>query len=174
MNATQYKEIRYNSDIFLNIMARLCGRELEQQEDLKRVWRWMTGGRESLLLMGNVGTGKSTIAKALCHCWSDFLTIAKYCQCDVIADRIRQDESYKYDVAFHKGLLVLDDLGTEVKVFGEEAMPFIIYRRYERNLPTVITTNYDSNRILERYGERIADRLRTFDRIVLKYKSLRK
>lgn len=160
--------------MFLNIMAHLCGRPLEEQGDLKRVQRWLTEGRESLLLMGNVGTGKSTIAAAVCRCWSDYLTTAKFCQCDIIADRIRQDESLKYEISYHKGLLVLDDLGTEAKVFGEEVMPFIIYRRYERKLPTVITTNYDSNRILERYGERIADRLRTFDRIVLKYKSLRK
>ena len=110
----------------------------------------------------------------MCRCWSDLTTTPRYAQCDLIADRIKQDESFKYDIAFHKGLLVLDDLGTEALVYGQESLPFILYRRYERNLPTIITTNLTREGIQARYGERIADRLRTYDQITLNYASLRK
>lgn len=163
----------FNPDIFLAAMCALTRKELAQTDHLAKVARWMKEDRGSLLLMGGVGTGKTTIASALCRCWCDILTTPAMQACDLIADRLKTDEGYKYEVAFHKGLLVLDDLGTEGKVYGEEALPFIIYRRYERNLPTIITTNYDSKRIAERYGERIADRLRTWDKIILKYNSLR-
>lgn len=165
---------RFDTELFQPAMRLLSGqRELVHSESLAKVQTWMREGRGSLLLMGGVGTGKTTIAAAACRCWVELATIPLMSTCDLLADRLKQDESYKYEVAYHKGLLALDDLGTEGKVYGEESLPFIIYRRYERNLPTIITTNYDSKRLAERYGERIADRLRTWDKIVLNFKSLR-
>ena len=98
MNATPYNNKHYATDEFYSVMAHLCGRELEEQTDLERVKRWLLEGKDSLLLMGTVGTGKSTIATAICRCWCDYLTIPKFCQCDIIADRIKQDESYKYEL----------------------------------------------------------------------------
>lgn len=165
----------FNLDIFRRAFAAILrGAEPQKPEVLERVEKWMLQDHTGLLLVGSVGTGKSTLAAAMCRCWSDLTTVAKYAQCDLIADRIKQDESYKYEVAFHKGLLVLDDLGTEALVYGQESLPFILYRRYERNLPTIITTNLTREGIQARYGERIADRLRTYDQITLNYASLRK
>lgn len=165
----------FDKDIFRrSLIARIGGGQPEHIESLEAVERWMESGRNGLLLMGSVGTGKSTIAFSLSMAWKDILTVSRFYQCDMVAERIRQDETYKYDVAFQKGLTILDDLGTESKVYGEESLPFILYRRYERDLPTVITTNLNLDQIGRKYGERIADRLRTFSRIVLNYKSLRK
>mgnify|MGYP002523020038 CR=1 FL=1 len=165
----------FDIEIFRRVFqALLKGAEQQKPEVLERVERWMCQERTGLLLVGSVGTGKSTIAAAMCRCWSDLTTVARYAQCDLIADRIKQDESYKYEVALHKGLLVLDDLGTEATVYGQESLPFILYRRYERSLPTIITTNLAREGILQRYGERIADRLRTYDQITLNYPSLRR
>ena len=164
----------FDKGIFRKALVAQIGGQPEHLESLEAVERWIGSGRDGLLLMGTVGTGKSTIAASLCRAWTDILTVARFYQCDIVAERIRQDESYKYEVAFQKGLIVLDDLGTEGKVYGEESLPFILYRRYERNLPTVITTNLNLEQIARKYGERISDRLRTYSRIVLNYKSLRK
>lgn len=167
--------MNFNTDIFRRAMvAQIGGTQPQHIDILKLVEDWMQGERSGLLIMGLVGTGKSTIAAACCRAWQDILTTARFVQCDILAERIKQDETNKYEIAYHKGLLVLDDFGTEMKVWGEESIPFIIYRRYERNLPTIITTNYNSGLIAQRYGERIADRLRTWSRIVMDYESLRK
>lgn len=165
---------RYNIDIFRKVLQALVGRELEVKEYIDRIEKWMLRDRTGLLLIGSVGTGKSTIAKAMCRSWDDLLTIPKFFQCDIVAEWVKQDDSCRYEVACHKGLVVLDDLGTETRVWGNEIMPYIIFRRYERNLPTIITTNLSRDEICQKYGERIADRLRTYDQITLNFASLRK
>ena len=169
------KEQLFDKNIFRRALeALLAGRELEHPEIVDQVEGWMDSGKTGLILMGSVGTGKTTIAYALRRAWMDYLTIARVKKCDKIADLIKQDETWKFEVADYAGLLVLDDFGTENKVWNEESIPFIIYRRVERNLPTIITTNYNTEKIRERYGERIADRLRTYSRIVMNYESLRR
>lgn len=57
------------------------------------------------------------------------------------------------------GLLILDDLGTEplTRNVTREALNHLLEVRYERKLPTVITTNEDD--LHGYYGERIASRL---------------
>lgn len=154
--------------------ALLGGRKAEHQDILEAVENWMASGKPGLLLMGNVGTGKTTIASALARAWADYLTIARVFRCDFVSEQIKEDESYVYEVSGNRGLVVLDDFGTESKVYGEERIPSIFYRRFEGGLPTVITTNLTSDQIREKYGERIADRLRTYSKIVMNYKSLRK
>ena len=105
--------------------------------------------------------------------WCKFLTVADIKKCDWIAEKVKQDADWVNEIARVKGLMVLDDLGTESKVWGEESMLPILYRRIDAWMPTVITTNLNTDQIRERYGERLIDRLRTFDKIVLNYDSLR-
>lgn len=59
--------------------------------------------------------------------------------------------------------LVIDDLGCEptaVKNYGTEVTPVtdVIYQRYDKILPTIITTNLDRKDIRQQYGDRVADR----------------
>lgn len=61
--------------------------------------------------------------------------------------------------------LAIDDLGAEptaVKLYGTEKLPLVelLAARYNSRLTTIITTNLGPEGIAERYGERIADRLR--------------
>jgi DNA replication protein DnaC len=74
-------------------------------------------------------------------------------------------------------LLAIDDLGSE---YLDEKGSFVatldglINARYAEELPTVFTTNLASTRFVQRYGERIADRIREVGRFVeLKGPSLR-
>lgn len=165
---------RFDKSIFRRALQELAGGEIKHSETVEAVERWMDSDKGSLILMGRVGTGKTTIAQALRHSWTDFLTVARIYKCDWVAEQMKQDQGWKYEVAYEKGLVILDDFGTEGKVYGEESMPFILYRRYENRMPTILTTNLNSDQIREKYGERIADRLRTYERVVLNYDSLRR
>lgn len=57
-------------------------------------------------------------------------------------------------------LLVLDDLGVEVKTPNSEAdLLYILDTRAQMGKKTIITTNYDLNSLKERYGGRVYERL---------------
>ena len=65
----------------------------------------------------------------------------------------------------------IDDMGeepTEVMSFGNVITPItdIIEERYAKRQITIITTNLDANGIKNKYGERVADRLRQMVRII--------
>jgi DNA replication protein DnaC len=60
--------------------------------------------------------------------------------------------------------LVIDDIGTEYsdqKGFVTSFVDGLINERYANLLPTVITTNLRVETFTERYGERVARRVRT-------------
>lgn len=165
----------FDKDIFRKAFrAFLRGNRTQHDEVLVDVEAWMASGKPGLLLMGTVGTGKTTIAHALRCAWVHYLTVARVYSCDWIASQVEADKSWTREIAGEKGLVILDDLGTEKRVYGEEVLPQIIYARYARGQYTVITTNLTLEQIRSRYGERIADRLRTYSRIVMNYNSLRK
>ena len=79
-----------------------------------------------------------------------------------------------------KTLLAIDDLGcepTRVRNYGTEVTPVtdLIYQRYERCLPTIITTNLDRKDIRAQYGDRIADRFNElFELVAFTNKSYRR
>lgn len=168
-------EVRFDKKLFRAKLDELLrGSEVQHQEIFNKVESWMDSGKPGLLLMGSVGTGKSTIARAIRWAWCKFLTVADMKKCDWIADQIRADADWVNEIARARGLMVLDDLGTESKVWNEESMLPILFHRIDNWMPTVITTNLNSEQIRQRYGERVADRLRAYDKIVMNYESLRK
>lgn len=62
-------------------------------------------------------------------------------------------------------VLAIDDLGQEpleVQEFGNMVYPMmaVLEKRYEKCLPTFITTNLSPDQLGERYGKRVRDRLR--------------
>ena len=70
-----------------------------------------------------------------------------------------------YDTITRAPFLIIDDLGTEQRIlkrYGNEILPLtdLILYRYEKMLPTVITTNLSHIQISEQYGPRISDRVK--------------
>ncbi len=68
-------------------------------------------------------------------------------------------------------LLAIDDLGTEpreVMEFGNMTAPMrdLLEIRYDRSLPTLISTNMTPADITKRYGDRIGDRMREVMEVV--------
>lgn len=61
-------------------------------------------------------------------------------------------------------ILIIDDLGTEpteIKQFGNSRLPLVdvLTRRYEKQLPTIVTSNLSDSGMAKIYGPRIVDRL---------------
>ena len=87
-----------------------------------------------------------------------------FCNALEISRLIASDKT-KYDAITCCPFLVIDDIGTEplrMTVYGNEFFPLVelISCRYDKQLPTILTTNLSLNAIGDMYGPRIEDRLR--------------
>lgn len=68
-------------------------------------------------------------------------------------------------------LLAIDDFGTEDRdfyLFGNHYTPIedLLSYRYDRMLPTILTTNLPPSFIREKYGDRLADRFNEMMQVV--------
>lgn len=141
--------------------------------------KWLVGGRNSLLINGSVGAGKTTMCRALCHLMG---RIGGYhcCRMGRAADIMRRCDGDDYYLWRDADALFIDDFGTEsveAKSYGNVTTPLldILYHRYERLSTTVITSNLSVETIGGRYGERLADRMREcYDVITLSQGSYRR
>lgn len=73
----------------------------------------------------------------------------------------------KYGDIKHTRCLIIDEMGMEpttTKIYGTDITPIadVLVHRYDKMLPTIITTNLNNDAIQIKYGDRIADRLREF------------
>ena len=77
-----------------------------------------------------------------------------------ILDTLHSDPSERPDFAMPE-LLIIDDLGTEPMVNNVtvECLLSIICERQDKGLATLFATNLDTEKLIERYGERIVSRL---------------
>lgn len=121
-----------------------------------------------LLLLGGVGTGKTTLAVAVAkgiirkHLRSvRFVTAPDLLQ-EVRAAFGKGDgaEERLRDAVREAPVLLLDDLGAEkVTDWVREELYCLVDHRYRELLPTIITSNYTVEELEERIGERTVSRL---------------
>lgn len=144
---------------------------LDKQLSLMAEWLTTNDHHFCLLLCGKCGNGKSTLVKA----FQDLLNLLalrdEYNNAIsiVIVDAreiawMSRDCHQQWLTLSRRSMLAIDDLGTEpveVLEYGNHLNPVIdlLYKRYDEQLFTIITTNLTPKEIRERYGERIADRL---------------
>ena len=119
-----------------------------------------------LVLQGPVGTGKTTLARAILSHWRGKLTEPTTSSELLMEWRSNikvPDFEEKYLAQCDASAMVLDDLGVErVTDWVAERLSSYLNWRYARRLPTVITTNCDENTLAAHVDERLADRV--FDR----------
>ena len=138
---------------------------------IDNVARWLsaeTNTKGSLIMRGYIGVGKTTMMRAICTLFTGigiggFKIISAFELAELSKDREAFGQLKNADY------LGIDDLGQEpntIKDYGNERSPFeeLISARYDRLKQTVISTNLvvvgDKDQITERYGSRVADRLR--------------
>lgn len=129
----------------------------------------ISGGSGCLIMVGNVGAGKTMLATAIAE---KVLSAGKKCAFVKFSDLIREiKDSWRKDsphsesdVIAHYSkvkLLILDEIGMQYGSDTEKMMIFeIIDGRYENVLPTVLISNLDFDGVRKCIGERVFDRLR--------------
>ncbi|MEU4051319.1 ATP-binding protein [Streptomyces olivaceus] len=131
----------------------------------------------SLLLLGVTGVGKTyeaygamrELAVSGVRCWWHVTTAADLYA--ALRPRHGVDSEEEFRRYRDAGLLLVDDLGAEGKpsAFTEEVNFRLINYRYERQLPTLFTSNADASQLRERLGDRVTSRLREMcQRIAIK------
>lgn len=144
---------------------------LDKQLSLMAEWLTTNDHRFCLLLCGKCGNGKSTLVKAfqnllnLLGLRDEYGNTIGFTIVDAreIAWMCR-DRHQEWRALSRRNMLAIDDIGTEpveIQDYGNHLNPVIdlLYKRYDEQLFTIITTNLTPKEIRERYGERIADRL---------------
>jgi DNA replication protein DnaC len=140
----------------------------------------LAGKKDSgLILLGNVGDGKTTTAAAMCKWLAARFRTFQFCNVPALLDAMRNtndDESKARLSNIMYGLtecdlLVLDDLGAEkMTEWAEERLYLVVNQRYGRQKNIVVTSNAvkmarpagDNTKALyfrELVSERIYDRL---------------
>lgn len=136
--------------------------------------RWLTDAstRPWLFIIGPVGTGKSTLLRAV----KNFIGTRGIMHSALdINGYAKEDDPYYYRENILAGtdcpFLLLDDVGQEtieVKSYGNSINPFveIVTKRYDWQKPLAITSNLSIAEIGNRYGERVADRIREMAEVI--------
>lgn len=144
---------------------------LDGQLDLIAEWLTTNDHRFCLLLCGKCGNGKSTFVKALQSLLNTLALRDEYGNAvgfPIVDAREMawacSDRHQEWENHTKRSMLAIDDLGTEpveVQTYGNRLNPIIdlLYKRYDKQLFTIITTNLTPPEIREKYGSRIADRL---------------
>lgn len=165
----EYLRVAYATEC--NARHRQMVLDSDTANTIAAVARWLsaeTSTKGSLLLRGYVGVGKTTMLRSVSTLFiglglGGFRIVSAFNLAELAKDKDAFRELCKSDY------LGIDDLGQEpntIKDYGNERSPFeeLISARYDGLKQTIISTNLviegDRDQIAERYGTRVADRLR--------------
>ena len=136
--------------------------------------------KNGAILLGDVGVGKTTLIR------TPRMVSANQLALEYQAEGIQAIKALINNQLQYQGLkVVIDDLGTEerVKNFGSELDPinYVIQRIYDINqvadqkIKLLLTTNLNEKELIERYGQRLVDRIwEMCDRVVVIDTNLRR
>lgn len=144
----------------------ISGAEISRKIKGAVAWMKAPSRRSCLLLQGVAGTGKTTLLWAIYSMFSLTNSAMLYTSAQKLFDYytlLVSGTSVLFNEYKTERRLFIDDLGAEPTrclYYGVEYLPIqdVLTYRYERQLPTIITTNLSDSMIRDRYGERISDR----------------
>ncbi|MBI3359666.1 MAG: ATP-binding protein [Chloroflexi bacterium] len=144
--------------------------EPEQRRSLRRAYdtcyAFAENPRGWLLLHGGYGCGKTHLAAAIANYRLEHGQVVIFVNTPDLLDHLRSTFSpaseVEYDDLFdqvrHAPLLILDDLGAESPTtWAQEKLYQIFNYRYNEQLPTVITSNMELDRLDPRLRSRLVD-----------------
>lgn len=136
---------------------------------IQKVVEWMTGSpvRSGLIFQGTIGSGKTTLMYAMYGLYKQLVSPVIYTTAYDLHTQFKhylEKEDSRYEEILKAKYLFLDELGSEperCQSYGTDYTPVqnLISYRYDRKLPTVVTTNLADDKILDRYGPRMMDRI---------------
>ena len=136
---------------------------------IQKVAEWMMGSpvRSGLLFQGTTGSGKTTLMYAMYGLYKQLASPVIYVTADDLYSHFKRQlekEASRYEEFLRAKYLFLDELGSEperCQSYGTDYTPVqnLISYRYDRKLPTIVTTNIADDKILDRYGPRMMDRI---------------
>ena len=117
-----------------------------------------------LILLGTKGLGKTHLGSAIIrNCGGKFISIEelifKYESAQDFHAKINREELMESHSSTK--MLVIDEIGRSMQQEKENALlNYILRRRYENMLPTVLISNLSKAELLKKLGEAVLDRLR--------------
>ncbi len=167
------------ADIFAyHVPERYAGADLSHHDmrDQTAATDWFERGGSTLLIHGPVGTGKTHFAwatvremlmrahvpKPIGGAPTVFARNLAALMAETRPSGPRDGEGREFTLehASNCGVLILDDVGVErLTEWGSEQLTAIVMARYDRQLPTIVTTNATLDEFRNHVGTRIADRL---------------
>lgn len=136
---------------------------------IQKVVEWMMGSpvRSGLLLQGTIGSGKTTLMYAMYGLYKQLVSPVIFTTAFDLHTQFKhqQDkEASHYEEFLRAKILFVEEVGAEperCQSYGTDYTPIqnLISYRYDRKLPTIITTNLADDKILDRYGPRMMDRI---------------
>lgn len=136
---------------------------------IQKVAEWMTGSpvRSGLIFQGTIGSGKTTLTYAMYGLYKQLASPVIYTTAYDLHTQFKhylEKEDSRYEEILKAKYLFLDELGSEperCQSYGTDYTPVqnLISYRYDRKLPTIVTTNLVDDKILDRYGPRMMDRI---------------
>jgi len=140
--------------------------------------QFLVGDASTLYLQGDVGTGKTSLAAAILYAWrwsggacsldcpvdcgAGRPEYGRFLPAYEAAARLRNLDKCgsAMDAWGNAAFLVLDDIGANrATPHVTEQLLFLLQRRYDRMLKTVVTSNFDLDAVAVALGERAASRL---------------
>lgn len=167
--------ISIDSKELLNAVERIVladGLEMFRPEPIEKqakiLTKWLRGdeefhGKTTAFLWGNVGTGKTTLLRAVQEVLRRERKELKIWQALEMSEMASRD-SEKFNEIENYQFLAIDDLGEEpnmVMNYGTAIFPFrmLFEKRYSLLKPTLISANLSPEDLGKTYGDRIADRI---------------
>jgi hypothetical protein len=154
---------------------------LEQTPAVQAVTEWVQSRATFLLFLGRAGAGKTVAAadslrwartawdEAGVSRWRYSSALGLFVKAGQLAQAMHRGDSELLQRAARVYWLVIDEIGSEYADQGGRwlgELDALIDARYEGRRRTVITTNLPAETFKERYGERIASRVRGDGRVV--------
>lgn len=150
-----------------------CGDKAKWNSDYDKIAEWLTSNKgKGLMLVGNCGLGKSLIGMRIIPLLLHYYHRRIVTVCTATEMNKSPDEIIKNHIIY------VDDIGTEdiSNIYGNKRIPFAeLVDAVERNGKLLMfSTNLDDEHLVEKYGNRVIDRLRSVTRkIIIHGKSMR-